>query len=99
MVNISEKLKLLRTENNLTQRQVSDRVGVAVSAISAYESGLRYPSYKALIRLASLYHVSCDYLIGVENARTIDVSGLDEEDIELVIHTIEVLRNKNSQKE
>lgn len=97
MVNISEKLKLLRTESNLTQKQVAERIGVAVSAVSAYESGTRYPSYRSLIRLASIYHVSCDYLIGVTNKRSIDLSGLNEDDIELVTHMVDVLRNKNSQ--
>ena len=97
MVNISEKLKLLRTENNLTQKQVADRIGVAVSAVSAYESGSRYPSYKSLIRLASIYHVSCDYLIGVDSKRSIDLTGLNEDDIELITHMVDVLKSKNSQ--
>lgn len=82
-------------EHNLTQKQVADRLGVAVSAVSAYESGFRYPSYKALIKLASMYHVSCDYLIGMSNKRTIDVTGLNEDEIELISHTVSLLKRKH----
>lgn len=84
-------------EKNLSQKQVSERIGVAVSAVSSYEAGTRYPSYRALIKLASIYHVSCDYLIGVTDSRSIDVSDLDEEEIELVSQTVALLRKKHHQ--
>ncbi len=95
LVNIGDKLKALRTEKKLTQKQVADRLGVAVSAVSSYESGTRYPSYRSLMKLAGMYHVSCDYLIGLSQSRNIDVADLDDDDIELVVHLVDVLRNKN----
>lgn len=93
---MGDKLKALRIEKKLTQKQVADRIGVAVSAVSSYEAGLRLPSYKALIKLAGIYHVSCDYLIGMDQTRNIDVSGLSDDEIELVSHTVDILRNKHS---
>lgn len=92
---MGEKLRLLRTENKLTQKQVANRVGVAVSAVSSYESGVRYPSYYVLIKLASLFHVSTDYLLGVEKNRNIDVSGLDEDKISVISQLVEMLRESN----
>lgn len=92
---MGEKLRLLRTENKLTQKQVANRVGVAVSAVSSYESGVRYPSYYVLIKLASLFHVSTDYLLGVEKNRNIDVSGLDEDKISVISQLVEMLRENN----
>lgn len=94
MVNFGEKVKLLRKERNLTQKQLADMLGVVVSAISSYESGARYPSYDGLIRLARIFHVSTDYLLGLSKTRTVDISGLDEEEIEVVIHMINVLRKR-----
>lgn len=96
MVNMGQRLKELRIMKNLTQKQVADRVGLAVSAISSYESGFRYPSYPTLVKLASMYHVSCDYLIGVPSSRTIDVSGLNDEEIEVILQTVDLLRNNHS---
>lgn len=61
MVNFGEKIKKLRKEKKLTQKQLADLAGVAISAISAYESGNRYPSYEVLINLSHIFHVSIDY--------------------------------------
>lgn len=94
MVNMGEKLKSLRIEKKLTQKQIADRIGLAISAVSSYESGSRYPSYDALIKLSRIYHVSTDYLLGITDKRNIDVSGLNDAEIELVSQLVETIRNK-----
>lgn len=92
MVNMGNKMKTLRVEKNFTQKQVADRVGVAVSAISSYESGMRYPSYEVLIRYARMFHVSSDYLLGISSKRTLDVSALDDHEIEVISQLIEMIK-------
>lgn len=82
---MGEKLKSLRIEKKLTQKQVADRIGLAISAVSSYESGTRYPSYDVLVKLARIFHVSTDYLLGITDTRTIDVTGLNDNEIELVL--------------
>ena len=57
---MGEKLKSLRIEKNLTQKQVADRIGLAISAVSSYESGTRYPSYDVLVKLARIFPGSTD---------------------------------------
>lgn len=94
MVNMGEKLKTLRTEKKLTQKQVADRIGLAISAVSSYESGTRYPSYDVLVKLANIFHVSTDYLIGMTDTRNVDVTGLSDSEIELVSQLVDMLRNK-----
>lgn len=95
MVNIGKKLKALRIEKNLTQKQVADRIGLAISAVSSYESGNRYPSYDVLVKMARIFHVSTDYLLGMTDTRNIDVTGLNESEIALVSQLVDMLRNKN----
>lgn len=92
MVNMGNKLQQLRIENKLTQGHVASRVGVAISAISSYESGTRYPSYSVLIKLSSLFHVSTDYLLGLEKNRSIDASGLDDDETSMIAQLVEKLR-------
>lgn len=92
LVNMGEKLKSLRTEKKLTQKQIADRIGLAISAVSSYESGTRYPSYDALIKLARIYHVSTDYLLGITDSRNIDVTGLEDDEIELIAQLVDKLR-------
>ena len=94
MVNMGEKLKSLRIEKKLTQKQVADRIGLAISAVSSYESGTRYPSYDVLVKLARIFHISTDYLLGMTDKRNIDVTGLRDNEIELVSQLVDMLRNK-----
>ena len=94
MVDFGEKVKKLRHEKDLTQQQLAELLGVAVSAISSYESGSRYPSYEVLISLARIFHVSTDYLLGLEKLKIVDVSGLDDNEIKVLLQMIDVLREK-----
>ena len=90
---MGKKLRALRIENKLTQKQVANRIGLAISAISSYESGARYPSYEALIKLSRIFHVSTDYLLGLTEKRSIDVTGLDDSEVELLSQLANKLRN------
>ena len=94
-MNMGDKLKSLRLEKKLTQKQIAERIGLAISAVSSYESGTRYPSYDVLVKLARIFHVSTDYLLGMSNARNIDVTGLDDDEIALISQLVEMLRQKH----
>lgn len=91
---MGEKLKSLRIEKKLTQKQVADRIALAISAVSSYESGTRYPSYEVIAKLACIFHVSTDYLLGMTDTRNVDVTGLNYNEIELVSQLVDMLRNK-----
>lgn len=95
-VKFGEKLKELRLENNLTQKQLAERLGIANSIISYYESGNRFPSYDVLVKISKTFHVTCDYLLGIEKAKTIDVSELSWEDVKVVEQVANALRRKNA---
>ena len=96
MVNFGNRLKALRTGRRLTQKQLSEQIGIAISAISSYESGARYPSYDVLISLARIFHVSTDYLLGLDHKEKIDVSDLSREEVEVITHMVNILRKHNS---
>lgn len=89
---MGEKLRSLRLSKNLTQKQLADRVGLAVSAVSSYESGNRYPSFETLIKLSRIFHVSTDYLLGLSEKRSIDITGLTDEETELISRLVDKLR-------
>lgn len=65
--NIGEKLKRLRLENNYTQQFVADAVNTTKSLISMYETNRRIPSRKCLCKLADLFGVSIDSIMGRKN--------------------------------
>ena len=94
-MNFGKKLKSLRTAQKLTQQQLADRIGVAKSVVSYYESGDRYPSYDVLIKIATLFHTTTDYLLDISKDNVIDVTGLSSEDIAIVRTVAEALKKKS----
>lgn len=94
-MNFGRKLKELRTGQKMTQQQLADRIGVAKSVVSYYESGDRYPSYDVLIRIAHIFHTSTDYLLDFEKESVIDVTGLSKEDIAVVRTVADALKRKS----
>lgn len=95
-MNFGEKLKTLRKGQKLTQQQLADRLGVAKSVVSYYESGDRFPSYDVLVKIARTFHVTTDFLLDVERTRILDVSDLSEEDITVLETVAEALRKKKN---
>ncbi|MGM9524089.1 MAG: helix-turn-helix domain-containing protein [Faecousia sp.] len=59
-----EKLKLLRWEHGVSQREVAEAVGVSQQSINKYENHAVEPDIATLIALADYFHTSVDYLIG-----------------------------------
>lgn len=92
---LSSRLKELREDLQLRQDQVAQLVGVNKNAISTYENGTREPSLGMVVRLASLYRVSTDYLLGKSNNRTVELSGLTEQEATLVCQLVEIMTKKN----
>lgn len=98
MVNFGKKLKILRKDAGLTQADLAERLGVTKSVVSYYELHERNPSPEVLASLANIFHVSTDYLLGIEHKKMIDVSDLSEDDLRFLLITIETLRKKNEKK-
>ena len=70
-----EKLKKLRTDNELTQDELAEKIFVTRTAISKWETDKGYPSIESLKQLSSLFHIGIDELISdtdVENKRLLD---------------------------
>ena len=89
-------MKILPKNKHLTQQQLADRLGVAKSVVSYYETGDRFPSYDVLIKIARTFHVTTDYLLGMERTHMLNLSGLTEEDIAVVETVADALRKKQS---
>lgn len=94
MVDFGITLKTLRTQNNFTQVQLAQKLGLTKSVISAYETGLRLPSYDVLINIAKIFKVSTDYLLGMDNRQEIDLSGLTPEEITALKNLIKAMKHR-----
>ena len=65
MINgLPERLRLLRVQNHLSQKEVAQKLRISPAIISSYEAGERTPSLEKLLALSNLYKCSTDYLLG-----------------------------------
>lgn len=81
-------LKTLRKNNGLTQSDLGRHVGLSKAVVSKYETGIGYPNFETLIRIAKYFGVTTDYLLGEENVKTVDVSELTESQAEIIHRTV-----------
>lgn len=91
---ISEKIRELRIRLGLTQLQLADKLGLTRSSVNAWEQGISVPSTPYIIQLAKLFNVSTDYLLGVDETSTLNVSGLEVKDVQVVYDLVDRLRKK-----
>ena len=68
------KLKELRKQANMTQAQLSEKLGVTGQTVLNWENGVYEPKIEQLIKLADLFNVTIDYLVD----RPTKISKADE---------------------
>lgn len=91
--NLGAKLKSARNNAGLSRQQVADLVGVSSSIIGLYETGERLPSVTNLVKLATRYKVSADYLLDLEvNKNSVSLDGLSQDQVQALKLTIECFR-------
>lgn len=63
-------LKQLREENGLSREDLANALSITYSALSKYETNVRFPDKETLKNIAIYFKVSLDYLLGRTNIRT-----------------------------
>ena len=64
MEGFPERLRKLREEKGLLQRELAEKLNLSRVAITHYEQGKRFPEWDTLQKMADLFNVSVDYLLG-----------------------------------
>ncbi len=81
---LSERLKSLRKEKDLTQRELANILNISNGTIAMYETNKRQPDNETLTILADFFNVSTDYLLARTNIRNNDSSSINEQFEELL---------------
>ena len=76
-----ERIRELRHSLGINQVEFGKRLNVTKQCISNWENNNIMPSIDMLIRISKTFSVSADYLLGLENRQTLDVSCLSAEQI------------------
>lgn len=90
------KLKRLRSEKELTQKELSSLLGLTRATISSYERCALYPSVESLISICQFFNVSADYMLGLSDTNTFDTSYLTDQQELIIRALLDEFREKNN---
>ncbi len=79
-----ERIKTLREDAGYSQSELARKLDVTRSSVNAWEQGLSIPTTHYIVELAKLFHISADYLLGLEKGKIITLDGYSSEEIELI---------------
>lgn len=90
----SSRIKELRVSTGLNQVDFAKKLNVTKQSVSNWENGNIQPSIDMLIKIATVFSVSADYLLGLDVRSTIDVSNLTEKQKSHIQSIVDDIRNK-----
>ncbi|MBE6861507.1 MAG: helix-turn-helix transcriptional regulator [Ruminococcus sp.] len=76
-----ERIKEIRKSLGINQVEFGRKLNVTKQCVSNWENGNIQPSIDMLINIAETFSVSTDYILGLNDKCTLDVSGLTSEQI------------------
>ncbi len=91
---LHQRIQLLRQARNMSQVELAKRLGVTKQSVSNWENDNIQPSIEMLVKLAAIFSVSTDYMLGLESGEYLDVSGLPREVIAHIRQLVDDLRAK-----
>ena len=62
-MNLSDNLKKIRKDNNLSQEQLAEKLGVSRQSVSKWESGIAYPEMDKVLQLCKMFNLNIDELL------------------------------------
>ena len=84
MYDVGRKLKLIRQQRCMTQKELATRINKSVSAISSYESNAQLPPLDVLESISSALNVSLDFIVGNEDNVYFSTQSLTPDQAELI---------------
>ena len=91
---LHQRIQLLRQARNMSQVELAKRLGITKQSVSNWENDNIQPSIEMLVKLAAIFSVSTDYVLGLESGEYLDVSGLPREVIAHIRQLVDDLRAK-----
>ena len=91
---MGQRINELRIAMGWSQVQLAEKLNISKQTVSNWENENIQPSIEMLVRLAKLFHVSTDYILGLESVQTLNVDGLPKTFIAHLTHIIEDYKQK-----
>lgn len=91
---ICDIIKALRENSGVSQSALAKKIGVTRSAVNAWEMGLSVPTAQYIVELAQFFHVSTDYILGLENKEAIYVDTLSVKEKQILFELYDYFLSK-----
>lgn len=93
---IGDVIRSLREQAGYSQAGLAKKLGVTRSSVNAWESGLSAPTAVYIIELSKLFHVSSDFILGLDNTMQLNLSEFSEEEVSILYSLINYFSNNKS---
>jgi len=91
---LADKIKKLREQTGLTQADLARKFGLTRSSVNVWEMGLSVPSTPFIVELAKMFNVSTDYLLGMKSGSTLNIDGLSEKQVAVLVDLVECFKSE-----
>lgn len=78
----------------MTQSALAKKLNVTRSTVNAWEMGISVPSTALLVDMSKLFHISTDYLLGLNENVTLDISSLSDREIMILYELVEYFKSQ-----
>ena len=105
---LGERIKILQEEQGVSNKVIAELLHVADNTVSGYVRDKSEMTFESLMKIAGLFHVTTDYLLGLtddpnppypvstgERAMLESFRTLNREQKELIVQNIELMRRQN----
>jgi len=88
------RLKKLRENRGLTQKEAAHLIGVSRTSVIGYETGEKTPKLSTLVRIAKVYRSSVDYILGIDDRKCLYLDEFSENQQMIIIDFVSKLENE-----
>lgn len=98
LFSLADRLRTLREMRGVTQAELGRQLGLTRSSVNGWEAGIAVPSTSMIIELAKIFHVTTDYLLGMNNGNVLQANLLTEKEIATIAALIECMEENRDEK-
>lgn len=94
ILKLAERIQYLRERYGLSQSDLGKKLDVTRSSVNAWENYGAVPSVEKVVKMTEIFHVTSDYIIGLDESLKVDISNLTPEEQEAILKIVKCISEK-----